>query len=207
MRCAVAGFQGNREPGGGWRERLGAAAGRRDGSTFMQDISRHVSEADIRRLLPLQKAVTALEYDIKETALAVAEVRCRSARCRRAARAAATFREVPRTPQSHACVPNAHCYRITACIALIASCMQSIGMAACSTSGGLHAGLPSTLPSCPLHIATLAPAARVKAHHRGTRQGPLAQTTAHPSRSTIASHVGSTTTRCEPGWCATGCRE
>lgn len=44
-------------------------------ATPVQDISRHVSMADIRRLLPLQKAVTALEYDIKETALAVDEVR------------------------------------------------------------------------------------------------------------------------------------
>lgn len=52
-----------------------------DGGACMQDISRHVSEADIRRLLPLQKAVTALEYDIKETALAVAEVRCAALHC------------------------------------------------------------------------------------------------------------------------------
>eukprot|EP00892_Ulva_mutabilis_P004724 jgi/Ulvmu1/2623/UM014_0074.1 len=43
-------------------------------NAVQDDISRHVNMADIRRLLPLQKAVTALEYDIKETALAVAEV-------------------------------------------------------------------------------------------------------------------------------------
>ena len=39
------------------------------------DINKHVNTADIRRLLPLQKAVTGLEYDIKETALAIREAR------------------------------------------------------------------------------------------------------------------------------------
>jgi hypothetical protein len=38
------------------------------------DINKRVNSADIRRLLPLQKAVTALEYDIRETKQAVQEV-------------------------------------------------------------------------------------------------------------------------------------
>lgn len=39
-----------------------------------EHVSRHVNAAEIRRLLPLQKAVTALEYDIREMKHAVAEV-------------------------------------------------------------------------------------------------------------------------------------
>jgi hypothetical protein len=39
-----------------------------------EHVNRHVSAAEIRRLLPLQKAVTALEYDIREMKHAVAEV-------------------------------------------------------------------------------------------------------------------------------------
>ena len=38
------------------------------------DINKHVNTADIRRMLPLQKAVTGLEYDIKETKTAIREV-------------------------------------------------------------------------------------------------------------------------------------
>jgi hypothetical protein len=38
------------------------------------DIHQHANNADIRRLLPLQKAVTALEYDTRETKLAIREV-------------------------------------------------------------------------------------------------------------------------------------
>lgn len=44
------------------------------------DINKRVNAADIRRLLPLQKAVTALEYDIRETKHALREARI--ARCR-----------------------------------------------------------------------------------------------------------------------------
>jgi hypothetical protein len=39
------------------------------------DITLNVSHADIRRLLPLQTAVTALEYDVRGMKSAVAEVR------------------------------------------------------------------------------------------------------------------------------------
>ena len=39
------------------------------------DINKRVNAADIRRLLPLQKAVTALEYDIRETKHAIREAR------------------------------------------------------------------------------------------------------------------------------------
>jgi hypothetical protein len=39
------------------------------------DINKRVNTADIRRMLPLQKAVTGLEYDIKETKTAIREVR------------------------------------------------------------------------------------------------------------------------------------
>jgi hypothetical protein len=39
-----------------------------------EDISQRVSSADIRRMLPLQKAVTALQYDVAETEHAIKEV-------------------------------------------------------------------------------------------------------------------------------------
>lgn len=39
------------------------------------DITQRATTADIRRLLPLQKAVTALEYDARETKLAIRDVR------------------------------------------------------------------------------------------------------------------------------------
>lgn len=39
------------------------------------DINKRVNTADIRRMLPLQKAVTGLEYDIKETVTAIREAR------------------------------------------------------------------------------------------------------------------------------------